>query len=140
MYCCHIWGGAPVTSLKILDKLQARAIRLINDVKLTSQLQSLSHRRAVASLSLFYRYYFGACSSELAGCVPPPLMLTANRTSRLTTSSHPYTVVVPTCRTAFGKQTFVMRTSRIWNALPSTCFPTSFNLQQFKQAVNKQSF
>ena len=138
-YCSHIWGGAPATSLKILDKVQARAIRLINDVKLTSSLQPLSHRRAVASLSLFYRYFFGACSSELSGCVPPPLELTANRTSRQTLSSHPYAVVVPTCRTAMGKQSFFMRTARLWNALPSTCFPGMYGLQKFKQAINKQS-
>ena len=138
-YCSHIWGGAPATSLKILDKVQARAIRLINDVKLTSYLQPLSHRRAVASLSLFYRYFFGACSSELSGCVPPPLTLTANRVSRQTTSSHPYTVVVPTCRTSLGKQSFFMRTARLWNALPSICFPALYDLQKFKQAINKQS-
>ena len=30
----------------------------------------LSHRRNVASLTLFYRYYFGRCSSELTQLVP----------------------------------------------------------------------
>ena len=35
-------------------------------------LNSWPHRRNVASLSLFYRYYFGRCSSELAQLVPIP--------------------------------------------------------------------
>ena len=39
--------------------------------KLASGLESLSHRRDVASLSLFYRYYNGLCSSELSDLVPP---------------------------------------------------------------------
>ena len=32
----------------------------------------LAHHRNVTSLSLFYRYYFGRCSSELAQLVPLP--------------------------------------------------------------------
>ena len=32
----------------------------------------MAHRQNVASLSLFYRYYFGRCSSELAELVPLP--------------------------------------------------------------------
>ena len=37
---------------------------------LAASLESLVHRRNVASLSLFYWYYFGRCSSELAQLVP----------------------------------------------------------------------
>ena len=33
---------------------------------------SLSHRRNVASLSIFFRYIHADCSSELANCMPPP--------------------------------------------------------------------
>ena len=39
---------------------------------LAASLEPLVHRRNVASLSLFYRYYFGRCSSELAQLVPLP--------------------------------------------------------------------
>ena len=39
---------------------------------LAVSLEPLAHRRNVASLSLFYRYYFGRCSSELAQLVPLP--------------------------------------------------------------------
>ena len=37
-----------------------------------ASLETLAHRWNVASLSLFYRYYFGRCSSELAQLVPLP--------------------------------------------------------------------
>ena len=70
-YCCHIWGSSPYTSL--LDRIESKAIRLIGDPSLTSTLDPLSLRRKVASLSLFYRYYFGHCSDELATCIPPPM-------------------------------------------------------------------
>ena len=39
---------------------------------LVASLEPLAHRRNVASLSLFYRYYFGRCSSELTQLVPLP--------------------------------------------------------------------
>ena len=70
-YCSHIWGSSPYTSL--LDRVESKAIFLISDPSLTSTLDPLSLRRKVASLSLFYRYYFGHCSDELAACIPPPM-------------------------------------------------------------------
>ena len=45
----------------------------MNSPTLTDCLDSLSHRRNVASLSIFYRYFHSECSSELANCMPHPL-------------------------------------------------------------------
>ena len=68
-YCCHVQPGAPSFYLELLDKLQNRICRTVGPSIATS-LEPLPHRRNVASLSLFYRYYFGRCSSELAQLVP----------------------------------------------------------------------
>ena len=68
-YCCHVWAGAPSCYLELLDKLQKRICRTVGPSVAVS-LEPLAHRRNVASLSLFYRYYFGRCSSELAQLVP----------------------------------------------------------------------
>ena len=70
-YCCHVWAGAPSCYLELLDKLQKRICRTVGP-SLTASLEPLAHCRNVASLSLFYRYYFGRCSSELAQLVPLP--------------------------------------------------------------------
>ena len=70
-YCCHIWAGAPSCYLELLDKLQKRICRTVGP-SLAASLEPLAHRRNVASLSLFYSYYFGRCSSELAQLVPLP--------------------------------------------------------------------
>ena len=64
-YCSHFWGGAPKSSLHLLDRAQSKAIRLINNTNLTNSLQSLSHRRRVADLSIFYRYFHRYCSQEV---------------------------------------------------------------------------
>ena len=60
-YCYHVWAGAPSCYLDLLDKLQKRLCRIIGP-SLTASLEPLAHCRNVASLSLFYRYYFGRCS------------------------------------------------------------------------------
>ena len=70
-YCCHVWAGAPSCYLNLLDKLQKRICRIVGS-SLAASLEALAHRRNVASLSLFYRYYFGRCSSELAQLDPLP--------------------------------------------------------------------
>ena len=53
-YCSHVWGGS--SSTRLLDRVESKAYRLIGSPTLTSSIPSLSLRRDVASLSLFYRY------------------------------------------------------------------------------------
>ena len=69
-YCCHIWAGASAACLSLLDRVQKRVANLIGP-ELSSKLQPLSHRRNVASLCLFYKYFNGGCSDELQALVPP---------------------------------------------------------------------
>ena len=71
VYCCHVWAGAPSCYLELLDKLQKRICRTVGPSAAAS-LEPLTHHRNMASLSLFCRYYFGRCSSELAQLVPLP--------------------------------------------------------------------
>ena len=66
-YCCHVWAGAPSCYLELLDKLQKQICRTIGP-----SLEPLAHHRNVASLSLFYSYYYGRCSSDLAQLVSLP--------------------------------------------------------------------
>ena len=61
--CCHVRAGSPSCYLELLDKLQKRICRIVG-------VEGLAHLQTVASLSLFYRYYFGRCSFELAQLVP----------------------------------------------------------------------
>ena len=70
-YCCHVWAGAPSCYLELLDKLQKQICRTVCP-SLAASLEPLTHRRNVASLSLFYRYYFSRCSSKLAQLVLLP--------------------------------------------------------------------
>ena len=64
-HCSHVWGGAPKSTLCLLENVQSTAIRLINNPNLTTSLQPLSHRRLVGDLSISYRYLNRHCSQEI---------------------------------------------------------------------------
>ena len=70
-YCCHVWAGAPSCYLELLDVLQKRMCRPVGP-SLAASLEPLVHCPNTVSLSLFYKYYFGRYSSELAQLVPLP--------------------------------------------------------------------
>ena len=88
----HIWAVAPSCYLELLDKLQKRICRTVGP-SLAASLEPLAHRRNVASLSLFYRYYFGRCSSELAQLVP--LLFSWGRSTHYSDRSHNFSVTIP---------------------------------------------
>ena len=134
-YCSHVWGGAPKSTLCLLDKVQSKAIRLINNPNLTKSLQPLSHRRLVGDLSIYYRYFNGHCSQEIRDIIPVPLRRV--RTTRSSAHSHPFQVSLPNPRTLSHKSSFIPRTCNLWNALPYSCFPESYNLPSFKSKINK---
>ncbi|KAL7647645.1 UNVERIFIED_CONTAM: hypothetical protein RMT77_001245 [Armadillidium vulgare] len=131
-YASHIWGGSTHTAL--LEKVESRVFRLINSPALTNSLQSLSTRRIVASLSLYYRYYNGHCSSELSRCIPPPLRRA--RATRLSTQSHPFSVQLSDPRLNRYALSYMYSTGKVWNTLPSSIFPTSYDLHTFKRRVS----
>ena len=70
-YCCHVWTGAPSCYLKLLDKPQKRICMNVGP-SLAAFLEPMADRQNVSSVSLFYKYYFGRCTSELAELVPLP--------------------------------------------------------------------
>jgi len=135
VYCSFVWGGAPKSSLHLLDKVKSKGIRLINNPALTNSLQSLSHRCLVADLSIFYRYFHGHCSLEIKNIISDPVRCV--RATRTSTQSHPFEVTLPHLRTLAHKSSFIPRTSQLWNSLPSTTFPESCNLSSFKSNICK---
>ena len=68
-YCCYVWAGASSCHLKLLDEVQQQICRTVGP-SIAGFLEPLALTRNVPSLSLFYRYYFVRCSSDLAQLVP----------------------------------------------------------------------
>ena len=111
-YCCHVWVGDANCYLELLDKLQKRKCRTVGP-SLASPLEPLAHHRNVTSVSLFYRYYFGRCSSELAQLVPLPF--SRGRCALYSERLHDFSVII----------------------LPIECFPLIYNLNGFKSRINR---
>ena len=107
---CHVWAGAPSCYLEFLDKIQKRICRTVGP-SLAASLETLSHRRNVASLSLFYRYYFGRCSSELAQLVP--LSFSRGRSTRYSDRLDDLSVTIPRCYKNVYVNSVFSRTARL---------------------------
>ena len=133
-YCCHIWAGAPSCYLDLLDKLQKRICRIVGP-SLATSLEPLAHHQNVASLSLFYRYYFGRCSSELAQLVPLPF--SQGRSTHYSERLHDFSVTIPRCYKDVYVNSFFPRTAKLWNSLPVEFFPLTYDLSGFKFRISR---
>ena len=128
-YCSHVWAGAHSCYLDLLDKLEKWICRIVG-LSLAASLEPLAHRRNVASLSLFYRYYFGRCSSKLAQLVPVPF--SQGRSTRYSDRSHDFSVTIPRCYKDVYVHSFFPHTAKLWKSLPIECFPLTYDLSGFK--------
>ena len=133
-YCCHVWVGAPSCYLELLDKLQKQIRRTVGP-SLAASLEQLAHCQNVASLSLFYRYYFGRCSSEVAQLVPLPF--SRGRSTPYSDRLHDFSVTIPRCYKDVYVKSFLPCTAKLWNSLPIECFLLTYDLSGFKCRINR---
>ena len=119
-YCCHICADTPSCCLALLDKLQKRICWIVGP-SLAASLQSLAQRQNVASFSLFYRYYFGRCSSELTQLIPLPF--SRGRPTCYSDRLHDFSVTIPRFYKDVYANSFFPHIARLWNSLPIEYFP-----------------
>ena len=93
-YCCHAWAGTHSCYLELLHKLQKWICRTVGP-SIATYLEPVAHRRNVASLSLFYRYYCGRCSSELDQVVTLPF--SQGRSTSYSDRFHNFSITIPRC-------------------------------------------
>ena len=120
--------------LGLLDKLKKRICRTVGP-SLAASVEPLAYRRNVASLSFFYRYYFGRCSYELAQLVPLPY--SRGRSTRYSDRLDDFSVTIPRCYKDVYVNSFFSRTDRLWNSLSIECFPLTYDLNGFKSRINR---
>ena len=88
-------------------------------------LSNYMYTRKVVSLTLFYWYYFGRCSSELAQLVP--LLFCRGRSTHYSDRLHDFSVTIPRCYKDVYVNSFFPCTARLWNSLPIECFHLPFD-------------
>ena len=133
-YSCHVWAGPPSCYLEFIDKLQKRICRTVG-LSLAASLEPLPHCQNVASLSLFYKYYFGRSSSELALLVQLPF--SQGRSTCYSDRLRDISVTIPRCYKNVYVNSFFLRTARLWDSPSMECFPLTYNLSGFKSIINK---
>ena len=116
----------------LLNKLQKRICMTVGP-SLAASLEPLA--QDVTTLSLFYRYYFGRCSSELVRLVPLPF--SRGRSTRYSDRSHDFSVTIPRCYRDVYINSYIPRTARLWNSLPIECFSLIYDLSGFKSRINR---
>ena len=132
-YCCHGWVGVRSCYLELFDKLQKRIYRTVGP-SFGASLEPLAHRQNVATLSLFYRYYFDRCSSELAQLVP--LLFSQGRSTCCSYRLHDFSATIARCYKDVYVNSFFPHLARLWNSLPIECFPLTYGLCEFNSRIN----
>ena len=135
MECCHVWPGALSCYLELLD-IQATKM----DIQVCwsffcFSLEPLAHCQNAVCFSLFYRYYFSRCSSELAQLVPLPFSW--GRSTCYSDRLHDFSVNIPRCYKDVYVNSFFPGTSRLCSSLPIEYFPLTYNLNCFKSRIDR---
>ena len=124
LYCMSSWSQVFKTSLKPLESLNKRALK-IHDKK-----PRLYHHCNILNKYIFFSFdnliKFNQISSLfkiIHNLSAPPLRkfitLSAEQISRSTRSTVRGECIVPRCRTTFGQQSFTYKAVSLWNTLPS---------------------
>ena len=117
--------------MEILDKLQKRIRRTVV-LSFVASLEPLAHCRSVVSLSFFYRYYYGRCSSELAQLVP--LLYSRGRSTGYSDRLHNVSATSPGfCKDVHVNFVFPC-IARLSYSLPIKHFPLTYDLSDFKSS------
>lgn len=139
-YAPLTWSSCPPSYLTDLERVQARAQRLVRGRTLdhaADAFQPLQHRRDVAGLCVMYKAQALHIPHLAALRVPGPVPQTQVTRSAGNTE-HPHTVTVPFSRTEHYIRSFLPRYSRLWNQLVlNTDLHRSTSLHTFKCRVNE---
>ena len=126
-YCCHTWAGALGCYLELLDRTIGPSLAV--------SLEPLDHHQDVVSLGISYRYYFGRSSSDLAQLVPLPF--SCGRSTHYSDRLHDSSITTPRCYKDVYVNSFFPCTTRVWNSLPTECFPLTYNLNVCTSRINR---
>ena len=134
------WSSCPPSYLTGLERVQARARRLVRDCPrghASDSFQPLQHRRDVAGLCVMYKAQALHTPHLAALRLPgPPPATQATRSAE--NPEHPHTVAVPFSRTEHNIRSFLPRYSRLWNQMVlSTDLHRSTSLHTFKCRANE---
>ncbi|XP_072017132.1 uncharacterized protein [Amphiura filiformis] len=108
-YASLCWMSASTTTLKLLDSIQSKTLRIIGvdeqQVRMDLNIPSLHHRRQVAAASVLYKMHTSLCPPNLKALLPKPYVI--RRATRTSLSMPSHALTEPVSRTLSTGRTFV---------------------------------
>ena len=98
----------------------------------------MTHCWNVASLSIFYRYYFGRFLSKPSQLVPLPYY--GGRSTHCSDKLHNFSVTIPIYYKEIYVSHFFPDTTTLWNSLPIECFLLTYDLTPFSPRFFSNKF
>ena len=89
-----------------------------------------------SQLKIFYRHYFGRCSSEPFQLVP--CAVSQGGSTRYCDRLHHFSFTIPRYFKDVYVNSFFPCTARLRISLPIECFPLTYNPNGFKSRINRQ--
>ena len=132
-YASHSWLSSAPTHLSKLDKIQRRALRLIQEDFPDLSLDTLEHRRDVGALTVFHK----AQVQRMPHLTSLRLPTRPVHWSTRTVQSSQLLVGVPRSRASQHLRTFSARVARLWNIFTTTIDVTYMTTQQVKEAAHR---
>ena len=138
-YFCHVWA----VMSEILGMCKDLHIWLHDSYveawavgpSLAASLEPFCHPKNVGSCSVFSRYFFGRCSSELAELVLLPYSW--GRCTGCSDRLHDFSVILCRCHNVVFVNSFFPCTAGLSNSLHAECFPVAFDVNGFKSRANR---
>lgn len=134
-YSSLAWMSSPRTHLTILDKVQRRAEKLIssaNHEESTICLDTLEHRRRVASVTVMHK----AQVQHVPHLDRLRLPWRQSQRSTRTALSSDCLVEIPRSQTSTHLRTFTARVARLWNLVVVEVDVSGLTTQQMKERTN----
>ena len=140
-YSPLVWSSCPPSHLRLLDRVQERARRLVEykrqNVDPPIFFQPLQHRRDVSGLCVFFKVHKVRNAHLSSLCLPSAVM--SNYNTRGSIDSR-HELHVPFARTEQYLRSFHPRYSRLWNRFVRDINLDDLNtMQQFKTASHQWS-
>ena len=136
------WLNASATTLRLLDQIQIKALRIIGvdeeQARLNLNIPALQHRRQVAAMTVLYKMHTSQCPSALKMMLPQPYII--RRTTRSSMSMPSHALTEPKSRThSTGRRSFIRTAVTVWNSLPENIVGVinENGAQSFKKRVHK---
>ena len=136
-YSPLVWSSCPPSYLRLLDKVQERAMHLFEMRRIDNDppifFHPLQHRRDASGFCVFYKCYI--LQAEHLSAVRLPTTTRIRQDTRATRGTE-YEFHIPFARTEQYLRTFAPRFSRIWNKMiRDVDLQLIHSLQQFKAAA-----